>query len=177
MKFRTILVDPPWPQINSGRRNRPKGDHGEDELPYPTMELSDILALPVAMLAEPESHLWLWTTNQFLSEGLQLMKAWGFKYLAPIHMLKPTGMGNYFIHRTQTLLMGYREKCVFSGARYLPNVVEVKSVPRHSEKPEDFYQMIESVSEPARLELFARKKRDGWSVWGNEVPCDVSISL
>lgn len=177
MKFRTILIDPPWPQVNSGKRSRPKGDHGGEDLPYPTMELSDILALPVGMFAEPESHLWLWTTNQFLGEGLQLMKAWGFKYLAPIHMLKPTGMGNYFIHRTQTLLMGYREKCVFAGARYLPNVVEVSSVPRHSEKPVEFYEMIEAVSQPNRLELFARNKRDGWSVWGNEVACDVSLTI
>lgn len=139
------------------------------------MSLHDILMLPVGQLAAPDCRLWLWTTNQFLGEGIQLMRAWGFKYLAPIHMIKPSGVGNYFVARTQTLLMGYKEQCKFEGARYLPNIIEVKSVPRHSEKPTQTYEYIESVSQPARLELFARKKRDGWSVWGNEVESDISI--
>lgn len=175
--FKTILIDPPWPQTNSGKRRRAKGGHGEDDLPYPTMPLGQILALPVGMLAEPDAHLWLWTTNQFIGDGIQLMRAWGFKYLSPIHMIKPSGVGNYFVNRTQTLLMGYKEKCVFSSGRYLPNIIEVKSVKRHSEKPDETYEYIESVSQAPRLELFARRQRPGWSVWGNEVDSDINLAV
>lgn len=140
------------------------------------MSLGEILSLPVGILADPDTHLWLWTTNQFIAEGVLLMRAWGFKYLSPIHMVKPTGVGNYFIQRTQTLLMGYKEKCNFPLARYLPNVVEVKSVPRHSQKPDAFYEYIESVSPGPRLELFARDRREGWHVWGNEVDSDIDLT-
>ena len=26
-----------------------------------------------------------------------------------------------------------------------------------------------------RVELFARKKTEGWDVWGNEVECDIDL--
>jgi N6-adenosine-specific RNA methylase IME4 len=40
----------------------------------------------------------------------------------------------------------------------------------HSEKPEAAYEMIERAYPGLpRIELFARAKRDGWSVWGNEI--------
>ncbi len=101
------------------------------------------------------------------------MEAWGFKYLAPITWVKPSGLGNYFIHRTQHLLFGYKEKCIFNKGRYKPTVFEAKAG-RHSEKPEESYQLIESISEPPYLELFARKKRNTlfgteWDVMGNEI--------
>lgn len=39
---------------------------------------------------------------------------------------------------------------------------------RHSEKPAEFFAMVEQVSPGPRLELFARSARLGWSVWGDE---------
>lgn len=142
---------------------------------YPTLSIDRLLRMPVGLLAAPGAHLWLWTTNQFLETGFHLMRAWGFKYLAPVHMVKPSGIGNWFVNRTQTMLMGYRDKCRFNGARYLPNVIPVGSVPRHSQKPEATYEYIESVSEAPRLDLFARQKRPGWYVWGNEVESDIEL--
>lgn len=105
------------------------------------------------------------------------MEAWGFKYLAPIHWVKPSGVGNYVIHRTQTVLLGYKPPCKFERKRYFPNVVIIpKNPPRHSEKPPEFYELIEQVSPPARLELFARKHRPGWDVWGNEVNSSITFA-
>jgi len=51
---------------------------------------------------------------------------------------------------------------------------------KHSQKPEESYELIESVSPPPRLELFARKKRktlfgEDWDVWGNEVESDIEL--
>jgi hypothetical protein len=40
---------------------------------------------------------------------------------------------------------------------------------RHSEKPEEMRKMIEVVSYGPSIELFARKKTDGWDAWGNEI--------
>ena len=172
--YLTILADPPWRQRLTGKYRLPRNQR-PDRLPYPTMSLDAIKALPVGDCAAVECHLWLWTTNEYLEAGFAVMRAWGFKYLAPIHWLKPSGCGNYFIHLTQTLLFGYRGKCRFPRARYVRNVITANAR-RHSEKPPESYDLIERVSAAPRLELFARRRRDGWHTWGNEVSCDVSLA-
>ena len=173
MKYSTILVDPPWQETMSGKY---KGRHNrKKELPYQTMSLKEIAAMNIGRYANDDCHLWLWTTNRFIEAGFRIMETWGFKYLAPIHWIKPSGMGNYFIHRTQTILFGYRENCYFRRARYVPNIIYANVSRKHSRKPEEVYQLIESISEEPRLELFARPlspmfpNRSGWHTWGNEI--------
>lgn len=172
--YRTILVDPPWPQTLYGHRKRAKGGAAKS-LTYPVMSVADICALPVGDFAAEGCHLWLWTTNQFIRDGFNVMDAWGFKYLAPIHWIKPSGIGCWFVHRTQTLLFGYRGRCEFNGKRYLPNLIQTGDPVRHSQKPGASYSFIESVSDAPRLELFARQRRLGWDAWGDEVECSVSM--
>ena len=158
----------------SGKYKTSKKQRATD-LPYKSMTLEEILRLPVKVLGSDDAHLWLWTTNQFLEDGFILMRAWGFKYLAPIHVIKPSGIGNYFVHRTQTLLFGYKTKCVFPLQRYRPNIINVSDPKRHSEKWDETYEYIENISPEPRLELFARRKRPGWDVWGNEVESDIQF--
>jgi len=171
-QFGTILADPPWPQSLAGKRTRTKGGFAA-ALPYPTMSIDEISNMSVANLARDDCHCWLWTTNALLEAGFHVLHKWGFKYLAPIHWIKPSGAGNYVIHRTQTLLLGYREKCIFSKKRYFPNVIVTGNPVRHSQKPNAFYALIEEVSHEPRLELFARHSRLGWTTWGNEVPASL----
>ena len=172
-KYLTILADPPWHQGMTGlyqtRKLRPA------HLVYPTMPVEEIKEMPVNDLAEISCHLWLWVTNAFLRAGFEIMESWGFKYLAPITWVKPSGCGNYFVHRTQHLLFGYKERCFFNKERYKPTVLITGSPRGHSIKPEESYQLIESISDEPRLELFARQKRDGWDCWGNEVESDIEL--
>ncbi len=39
---------------------------------------------------------------------------------------------------------------------------------RHSQKPEAFQDLVETVSPGPYLEMFARRQRLGWDTWGNE---------
>ncbi len=173
-KYRTIYADPPWPLECCGTM---QGRHKHAwALRYPSMAVKDIASLPVADLAETGCHLWLWTCNQFLEDGFRVMRAWGFKYLVPITWVKPSGIGVWFIHRTQTLLMGYKDKCQFNQERFKPTVLLASVQCNHSGKPEAMADLIETVLDPPRLELFARRKRLGWDVWGNEVDSDVSLA-
>jgi len=165
-KFRTIYLDPPWPlQTITGfthaKNKRPK------KLPYPTMTLEDIARLPVADLADTNAHLWIWTTNKFLPTGFDLMKLWGFKYMIPVHWIKPSGLGAWWIHRTQTLLFGYRGK-LDMREKLKPNVM-FANPKRHSAKPVEAYELAEAVSHEARVELFARNTRPGWASYGNGI--------
>ena len=158
-----------------GKRRRAKEPELPDSLPYPTMSITEICSLPIGDIAADDCHLWLWTTNQHLPDGFRVMESWGFRYLAPIHWIKPSGVGNWFVHRTQTVLFGYRRKCRFDLARYKPNILTTGSPKRHSEKPDEAYALIESISSEPRLELFARRKRHGWQAWGNEVTSDITL--
>jgi len=172
-KYKTILVDPPWEQSMRGKdKRRP---NGAIKLPYPTMSWQEISNMHVGDIAEDGCHLWLWTTNQFLHAGFHVMNAWGFRYLAPITWVKPSGVGNYFIGVTQTLLFGYKDKCIFPLERYKPTAV-ITSIPkRHSQKPDVFYDLIESISPEPRIELFSRSRRFNWDCWGNEVESDIEL--
>lgn len=171
-----ILADPPWNQGGmaggryKSRRRRPRA------LRYQTMTIEQISALPVGSLALDGAHLWLWTTNQYLRAGFEVMEAWGFRYLAPIHWIKPSGLGNWFVHRTQTILFGYKRRCRFPLGRYKPNIIQSTVPARHSQKPAESYALIEAISPGPRLELFARTKREGWHSWGDEVPSDVEVA-
>jgi len=173
-KYLTIVADPPWEERLSGKY---RNYNLRRKLDYPTMGIAEICALPIGGIAEDGCHLWLWTTNQFLHAGFHVMDAWGFKYLSPITWVKPSGVGNYFISVTQTLLFGYKCKCVFPLERYKPTVISTGLPKKHSQKPEAFYELIESISPPPRLELFARNKRDGWDCWGNEVESDIELEV
>ncbi|MBI3464112.1 MAG: hypothetical protein HY000_13805 [Planctomycetes bacterium] len=109
------------------------------------------------------------------------MAAWGFKFLAPVTWVKPSGVGAWFVHRTQTLLFGYRGR-LRMRSRYRPTVLFAGCPTKHSRKPEESYRLIETVSDGPRLELFARPwtplwpKRIGWDVWGEEVESDVCMA-
>jgi N6-adenosine-specific RNA methylase IME4 len=67
-EYQTILADPPW-QINQ-TGNRGAVRH------YPLMSVKAICGLPVARLAAPDAHLWLWVTNSTLTAGQAVMAAW-----------------------------------------------------------------------------------------------------
>ena len=126
-------------------------------------------------MADDGCHLWLWTTNAHLRDGFDVMDAWGFKYMTPIHWIKPSGVGAWFVNRTQTLLFGYKKPCKMGKGRYHPNILQTGNPKRHSQKPEEFYALIEAISQGPRLELFARQEREGWDVFGNEVENSISL--
>lgn len=169
-KYRTIYADPPWHEQGGGKIKRGADRH------YDLMKTKDIIKLPVQELVHSEgSHLYLWVTNNFLPDGLQVMKAWGFRYVTKIDWLKEgnPGLGQYFRGLTESCLFGVVGKLPYKskdGKRQqgVTGFVAVRG--RHSEKPEEMRRMIEKVSYGPRIELFARGiPADGWDAWGNEV--------
>ena len=76
-QYSTILADPPWQFQNRTGKMAP--EHRR-LLRYPTMQLREIVDLPVSSLAAAKAHLYLWVPNALLQEGLRVMKAWGFTY-------------------------------------------------------------------------------------------------
>lgn len=171
--FSTILADPPWQFQNRTGKIAP--EHRR-LLRYPTMELQEILDLPVAKLAAGRSHLYLWVPNALLMEGLKVMKAWGFTYKANVVWLKirkdrgpdGRGVGFYFRNVTELVLFGVRGSMrTLKAGRTQVNMLATRKR-EHSRKPDEIYDIIEACSPGPYLELFARFGRDGWAQWGNE---------
>lgn len=173
-KYSTILADPPWQFVNRTGKIAP--EHRRLSR-YGTMALGEISALPVSEIAAPTSHLYLWVPNALLPEGIEVLRAWGFTYKSNIiwHKIRKDGgpdgrgVGFYFRNVTEILLFGTRGK----NARTLPpgrsqvNYMATRKR-EHSRKPDEQYDLIEACSPGPYLELFARGKRSGWDVWGNQ---------
>lgn len=138
------------------------------------MKTEDIKKLPIQNLADDSCHLYLWATNNHLKDAFEVMDAWGFEYKTIITWMKDRiGLGQYFRGNTEHCLFGRKGKM-------LPYKVDENNkrsqgvtgftAPRkqHSQKPEEMREMIEKVSYPDRIELFARESADGWDCWGDD---------
>ncbi len=160
-KYGTIYADPPWQYGNQATR-------AATDANYPTMTLESIAALPIEQLAAEESHLHLWTTNAFLRDAFDIVKAWGFEYKSVFVWVKPQmGIGNYWRVSHEFMLLGVRGGLGF-GDKGQKSWLSVDR-DEHSVKPRAVRRLVEKVSPPPRLELFGRRVSDGWTVWGNNI--------
>jgi N6-adenosine-specific RNA methylase IME4 len=173
-KFATIVADPPWQFQN--RTGKVAPEHKRLNR-YGTMTLQDIKDIPVQIAAAETAHLYLWVPNALLPEGLEVLKAWGFKYKSNVIWYKirkdggpdGRGVGFYFRNVTEILLFGVKGK----NARTLPpgrsqvNIISTRKR-EHSRKPDEQYDLFQSCSPGPYMEMFARGKKKGWSVWGNQ---------
>lgn len=175
----TILADPPWRFTN--RTGKVAPEHRRLDR-YDTMTLDDIRALPVANVAADNSHLYLWVPNSLLPQGLQVMEAWGYRYVTHLVWAKRRkdggpdgrGVGFYFRNVTEPILFGVRGSLrTLEPGRRQVNMIESRKR-EHSRKPDEQYPLIESCSPGPYLELFARYPQPGWHVWGAEAPKDVT---
>jgi N6-adenosine-specific RNA methylase IME4 len=173
-RFATVLADPPWQFANRTGKMAP--EHRRLSR-YSTMKLDEIASLPVGDLVQPTSHLYLWCPNALLPEGLAVMKAWGFNYKSNLvwHKVRKDGgsdgrgVGFYFRNVTELILFGVRGKNArtLAPGRSQVNLLATRKR-EHSRKPDEQYEIIEACSPGPYLELFARGKRSGWTVWGNQ---------
>lgn len=186
-RYHTIAADPPWLECGGGQSKRGADRH------YPLMSKKDIVvAMRDSGVWRPAGscHLWLWATSNHLPDALWLMQVLEFEYKTSAVWVKAInspwddertpfcdmarvalqiGLGQYMRHAHEWLLLGTRgEASVPPPKSRRPSVIFAPRK-RHSEKPSEAYDLIESVSPGPRLEMFARQPRDGWTVWGNQI--------
>lgn len=174
--WHTVAIDYPWPEKGGGGRGAQ--NH------YPVVPVQDgpalILGSGVWCPAD-DAHAYVWATNTHLLDAGWLMGALGFRYITCLTWAKRRiGLGQYFRGRTEHLLFGVRGKGLrlrreHTDSRALDTLIHDDPLrfghrPRHSEKPQTAYDLIEAASPGPYLEMFARAARPGWSVWGNEAP-------
>lgn len=171
--YSTIVADPPWAYdegfpTQSRTPGKWAGDVTTRALPYSSMTVSDITALPVATLASPAARLFLWTTNRYLPDAFTVAMAWGFRYRQALVWHKKDGnMGGSVAPCSAEFLL----VCVRGAppvlAKAASAVLSAPQAKQHSRKPAVFLDLVEQVSPGPYVELFARAPRLGWDSWGH----------
>ena len=168
--YRVIVADPPW---SYEKRSE---DPSHRPMPYPSMSLESIRALDVASLAHDDCILWLWTTNAHIRDAFTVLDAWGFEHKTILtwgkdhHRKTGYGLGDWLRGQTEHCLMATRGKPTVT----LTNQTTLLLAPagRHSEKPVEFYDFVESLCPAPRYAyLFSRyRHNDRWDCHGDEAP-------
>ena len=172
-KYKIIYADPPWQY----RVYSKKGQGRSAENHYHTMNIKDIMALPVDKIADKDCILFLWITFPCLKEGIEVMERWGFKYkTCGFNWVKRNKKKNTYFMGLGFWTRSNSEVCLI-GTKGQPKRVS-KSVlhicdariMEHSKKPAEIRErIVELCGELPRVELFARDKVKGWDSLGDEI--------
>ena len=171
-EYKIIYADPAWvykDKANAGNR----GACHKYTL-TPTEEMGSIIKnIPVSK----DSVCLMWCTYPQLAEGLKLMALWGFTYKtvaftwAKQNKVSDSffmGMGRHTRGNPEIVLLGTKGKGVSRINASIRNL-QVHRIAEHSRKPNEIRkEIVKLYGDVSRIELFAREKREGFDVWGNE---------
>lgn len=164
------VIDPPWSWAAWGRNQT-------REAPYPVLTTSDIGALRVGNIMAPDSVLMVWVIDSMLPQALQCIEQWGYTYKTVGFYwtkVKPSGkehigLGYYTRSNPEQCWIATRGKGLARSSRSVRRWLHAPCGD-HSEKPDVFYRKVEELFGPQkRVDIFARKPREGWDVIGNEI--------
>ena len=154
-KFKTLVIDPPWDYEWLSLAGRAKPG-------YATMthdELLDMEEMVKGWTDDHHCHLYLWTTNNFMTRAVELMQVWGFQHKTVLTWVKPRwGLGSYFRNTTEHVLFGTTGD-INTRTTDIATHFEAP-MGEHSEKPDEFYDIVTRASYPPYGEVFQRNERD-----------------
>lgn len=161
--FEVIVVDPPWPY---GGHYDSKHYFGRVASPYGEMSIEDIIIMDIP--ATDNCILWLWTTNKFMHDAYHILEAWAFEPKSILTWFKQrTGVGYWLRGQTEHCLLAVKGKPTITHTAQGTALVEKAGA--HSQKPDSFYQLVESLCPGKKLEMFRRgEPRTGWEAHGNQ---------
>lgn len=162
--YRTIVIDPPWPMKKSNRTARPN----QTNMDYITMSLDEIKDFDLSRFVSKDgAHIYLWTTHKYLPYSFQLFNSWNVDYHCTLTWVKNVGMTPFsWMFSTEFILFGFIGSLpiIRKGLR---TDFEAK-VQQHSWKPDIFYETVKRVSPEPRIDIFNRRKIDGFDSFGYE---------
>ena len=174
-KYRTVVADPPWQPTLGATWNSRMTDKAGPQRFYDTLSIPEIIALRPG-LAE-QAHVYLWCVAQHIDWAYEVMRAWETEPIILLTWKKPGLGAGRFRCNTEHVLVGRKGDRIGNpfgqGGRHSQATDgTLFEWPRgkHSEKPKEFFDLVERLSPGPRLEMYARARRNGWVTWGKEIP-------
>jgi len=177
-KYQIIYADPPW-EYN---KNWHPSQHYDDKDGYSRLSIKKLCALPISEFTDDNTALFLWVTMPQLDVSFDIIKSWGFEYKTCAFTWVKTnklrgyyfGLGNWTRANPELCLLAFKGK-MERLRNDIPQLV-VSDITEHSHKPSIIREHIVSLlGDLPRIELFARRKVEGWDCWGNEVESDIEL--
>lgn len=179
--YQIIYCDPPWDNGDWAPGSKTKSVSAH----YPTATIAQMVAWAPQFEALKNSMgapcaIFMWAQLSKLPGALRVMEAWGFRYAtAPVVWGKLnadgsmfSGIGTHAGGNAEVLLMGQAVgRVALKPARPKPfsNLLLTGRL-AHSEKPEEVaHRLVTTYGDLPRVEVFARRQREGWDTLGNEI--------
>lgn len=173
MKYKTIVIDPPWLLGNLSLNKFPR------KINYTMMKDEEIQQFPINDYADNSCGLFMWVTLGKLPIALDIIKSWGFKYHVLLTWYKPN-MLNFlgFGRNSEHVIFAYRGKFNINTGEgsYIPTVFKGKNV-KHSQKPDEFYEILRARTPEPRIDIFARRRHFGFDAYGNQVEDKMQVPI
>jgi N6-adenosine-specific RNA methylase IME4 len=176
-KYSVICADPAW-AYKSARTLQGKNSHltaktGDQYKTEKSGDFKDLGPL-IHNVVEDDSILFMWCTGPVMAEAIELMAAWEYPYsqVAFVWNKVNGNPGSYTHTNCEFVLVGRRNRIPRPYKRASARQYVESKRQGHSVKPEDIQDRIEkmfSMEDHRHLELFARRKREGWTCIGNEL--------
>lgn len=163
--YEVIVIDPPW-EYGNVDEYAPDYYMSRVASPYPEMTLEQIKNIKIP--SSDNCVLWLWTTHKYIFDCREILKEWGFRDVSIVTWVKDRmGIGKWLRSQTEYCIMAVKGKPTINLTNQT-TVLMAKNV-RHSEKPIEFYNMVDNLCIGRKLDYFARDKKEGWDVYGCQV--------
>jgi N6-adenosine-specific RNA methylase IME4 len=183
-RYGVIIADPPWKYGGGGKTFRAADHH------YPTLSLKQLQALDVEAVALPDCVLLMWATPPQLETALRLGKSWGSRYVTEfpwvklqgqpmtdfggmLHLTPVWGLGFWVRGCSENVLLFKRGKPKLPRTNFM-GLISAQF--EHSRKPDNLYEYAQALEGPY-LELFARRKRENWDAFGNEIEGSIILGV
>jgi len=157
-----IVIDPPW-DTEIGEYND-EGARGVAS--YPTMSLEKLKQLKLPMANN--CIVWLWFPNYRIKEAIELTDALKLERKTILTWDKQImGVGHFLRNITEHCFLCFKGKPYFKNTKWTTLISEKRTT--HSTKPEIFYKMVDEICAGRKFDYFARRRRDGWDAYGDEI--------
>lgn len=167
-RFRVLVADPPWPfddELPGDTRGAAKN--------YKVMSVRDIKMFPMPPMYH-DSTLFLWRVAAMQQEALDVVEAWDFQVKTELIWKKLTPSGKRFFGMGRTVRAEHETCLIATSGRPVTLDKSIRSifeapVRTHSEKPDEFFDIVQRLREGLYCELFSRRRRPGWFCYGDQL--------